>query len=70
MPRQRAIEEHYTAKTELLAKGRLGTTATGQVRPVQKLCAPVIITGAAAASVITPARANTNMGGHIPDDDD
>jgi hypothetical protein len=67
---QRAIEEHYTAKTELAAKGRLGTTPAGQVRPVQKPSAPAIVTGVTAASLITPARANTNMGGHIPDDDD
>lgn len=67
---QRAIEEHYTAKTELASKGRLGTTPMGQVRPVQKPSTPTIITGATAASLITPARANTNMGGHIPDDDD
>lgn len=67
---QRAIEEHYTAKTELAAKGRLGTTPTGQVRPVQKPSTPAIITGATAATLITPARANTNMGGYIPDDDD
>lgn len=66
---QRAIEQHYTAKTELAAKGRMGITATGQVRPVQKPSAPTIITGVSATSLITPARANTNMGGCIPDDD-
>lgn len=67
---KRAIEEHYKAKTTLLDKGLLGTTQSGRVQPVNRPSAPAIIAGPIAAPLITPARANTNMGGDISDDVD
>lgn len=65
-----AVEKHYTAEAKLLERGRLGVTSSGQVRPIAKPVAPSIISGATVgASLISPARANTNMGGIIDDAD-
>jgi hypothetical protein len=66
---RRAIDEHYSAKTELVKKGRLGVTPAGKVHASPG--APAIIgAGAGTTALVMPARANTNMGGCAIDADD
>ena len=60
-----ALRAYHQAQTAQFEHGGLGMTPAGEFKPA----APAIGAGAAASSgLITPARANTNMGGIVPDD--
>lgn len=60
-----ALRAYHEARTAQLEHGALGMKPSGEFKPA----APALGAGVAAASgLITPARANTNMGGIVPDD--
>ena len=60
-----ALHAYHQARMVHHENGALGMKPTGEFKPV----APVLGAGAAAATgLIIPARANTNMGGVVPDD--
>jgi len=68
-----AIAKHFAGQSEAAKVNRLGLSATGGIRPT--LAAPAIAKTAlampaVASSLITPARASTNMGGALDDLDD
>ncbi|TFF19872.1 nucleotidyltransferase [Jiella endophytica] len=76
----RVLEEHYRVHNAAVLSGNSKMTHDGRpvspavpARPTSprhpRPSTPAIIGGAAASGLITPARANTSMGGVIPDDD-
>lgn len=66
-----ALHAYHQAQTANLEHGALGMTPSGKLtpaKPTSGLTTPVLGAGAASTGLIMPARANTNMGGTIPDD--
>jgi len=66
-----ALRAYHHAQTANLEHGSLGMTPSGKLtptKPTSGLAAPALGAGVASAGLIIPARANTNMGGTIPDD--
>ncbi len=67
-----ALQAYHRAQTVLLENGALGMTPDGKLKPaapVSSSAAPALGTGIASTSgLVKPARANTNMGGIVPDD--
>lgn len=60
-----ALRAYHQARVAQLEHGALGMKPGGEFKPA----APALGAGVSAASgLITPARANTNMGGVVPDD--
>lgn len=60
-----ALKAYHQARMVQVEHGTVGMKPGGQFKPA----APALGAGVAAASgLITPARANTNMGGVVPDD--
>lgn len=66
-----ALRDYHQAQAIQLEHGALGMTPSGKLQtqnPAQNLSAPALGAGVSASGLITPARANTNMGGIIPDE--
>ena len=66
-----ALRAYHQAQAANLEHGTLGMTPRGQLtttKPTSGLAAPALGAGVASAGLIMPVRANTNMGGTIPDD--
>ncbi len=67
-----ALQAYHRAQTVQLEHGALGMTPSGQLKPaapVSSLAAPALGAGIASApGLVRPARANTNMGGTVLDD--
>lgn len=67
------LEEHFRVQNKAVLETKSFMTETGSIQS-PALPAPAVrtsgkVAAAASASLITPARASTNMGGVIPDDD-
>lgn len=67
-----ALLAYHRAQSVQLENGALGMVPDGKLKPISAspgLAAPALGAGAAVATgLIRPARANTNMGGIVPDD--
>lgn len=66
-----ALRAYHQAQAANLEQGALGMAPGGKLMPAQPtsgLAAPALGAGVASSGLIMPARANTNMGGTIPDD--
>lgn len=66
-----ALRDYHRAQTVQLEKGVLGMTPAGKLQTTKLpagIATPAISSAAAASTLIVPARANTNMGGAVADD--
>lgn len=66
-----ALRAYHQAQTANLEYGTLGMTHAGRLTttaPKPALAAPALGAGVASSGLIVPARANTNMGGIVPDE--